>query len=69
MRFDVISNCASDEVKETRYYFPPGENKRQVFIPLPSTKKACFVRSRILRETTKDNDLAAYSNPIMVKFK
>ncbi|MBO1254749.1 acyltransferase family protein [Alteromonas sp. 5E99-2] len=69
IRFDVISNCGSEETQETRYYFPPGENKRQVFVPLSSNKKACYVRSRIVKETVKDNDLAAYSNPIMVKFK
>lgn len=69
LRFDLISNCASESVLEQRYFLTPDESRKQFFLPLPINKKSCFVRSRMVRDTVEDDEnLSAYSNPIMIEF-
>jgi peptidoglycan/LPS O-acetylase OafA/YrhL/predicted metal-dependent phosphoesterase TrpH len=68
LRFDMISNCSTEQTSLSSQYIPPEENSSTLLLVLPPTPKDCFVRSRIVKETIDGLNLSAYSNPIFISF-
>jgi len=66
LRFDLITNCSNDEVVVRSKLLPPEESGVTLLLPIVEQEGACFVRSRIVRESLEDNKLSAYSNPIFI---
>jgi len=69
LRVDLITNCNATEVYANSEIMAPEESSMSVFLPVAEDAGACFLRSRVVRETPEENDLSAYSNPIFVDFK
>jgi peptidoglycan/LPS O-acetylase OafA/YrhL/glycopeptide antibiotics resistance protein len=68
LRLDLITNCSNDEVLFRSTLLPPEESSVSLLLPIVEQQGACFVRSRIVRESLEENKLSAYSNPIFVVF-
>jgi len=68
LRFDMISNCSTEETTLTSQYIPPEQNSSSLLLIISPTQKSCFVRSRVVKETTDGLNLSAYSNPIFLSF-
>jgi peptidoglycan/LPS O-acetylase OafA/YrhL len=68
LRFDLITNCSNDEVSVRSALLPPEESSVSLLLPIMDQDGACFLRSRIVRESLEDNKLSAYSNPIFVVY-
>jgi predicted metal-dependent phosphoesterase TrpH/glycopeptide antibiotics resistance protein len=68
LRFDIISNCATEQASFSSHYIPPEEHSASILLALSPDGKNCFVRSRVVKETIDGLNLSAYSNPIFISF-
>jgi hypothetical protein len=68
LRFDLITNCNNDEVSVRSTLLAPEESSVSLLLPIMDQDGACFLRSRIVRESFEENKLSAYSNPVFVVY-